>query len=506
MATAATDAGNVLDSTHDDATRGRRPLRTRSARMRALRWLPLVAVAALGVGLALPVSATNLHRPNPSEGLICTNGNATLVGETLGTTTTQVVSRSFVLTARDGYISTNDGNSIYMWSYAEGDKDFQYPGPFLCANEGDRVTVTLRNTLKVPTSIVFTGIPGVKADGVVSQPDGGTSGPATSLTRPAAPGSSVTYTFTAAHPGTFEYASGTDPQLQMQMGMVGGLIVRPSTPTAGCAVPTPPPSCVYAYNPASASNYAYDTLYSGFNTNTEFVHLFTEVDPDMHHWIELGNLSYDWSKYNSRYFLINGRCFPDDLAPNNVSNLPTQPYGALVHLQASSSASNRDTALVRYLNAGPVSIPFHAHGNHEQTVGIDGHELVTATGADASIDRFDIVVAPGQTVDALFSWVDAQNWQPDTNPVGVPVPDQQDRLEGPYWNGTPYLGDQQPLATGRVSYNECGEFYHFAHDHDLIHITSFGISGGGGQLTLVRVDPPPSLQAKYGTTCTVPGR
>jgi hypothetical protein len=289
------------------------------------------------------------------------------------------------------------------------------------------------------------------------------------------------------------------------MGLFGGLIVRPSTPAALCNGATPPASCAYAYNSANAANYAYDTPYSRYDTSWEFVHLFSEVDPDLHHSVERGTYSYDWSKYNARYFMINGRCFPDDLAPNNVSNLPSQPYGALVHIQA-RTASNPDSSLVRYLNASPVSIPFHAHGNHESTVGIDGHELVTASGADASLDRFDIVVAPGQTVDATFSWVDAQNWQPDTNPVGVPVPAQQDRLEGPYWNGSPYLGDLQPLATGRVSYNECGEFYQFAHDHDLIHITSFGISGGGGQLTLIRIDPPPSLQAKYGTTCTVPGK
>jgi len=472
--------------------------------VRSLRWLPLVVVAGLGAGLALPVSATNLHAPKPSEGLLCTNGHTNPVSETQGTTTTQVVSRQFVLTARDGYISTNDGNSIYMWSYAEGDKDFQYPGPFLCAYEGDRVTVTLRNTLKVPTSIVFTGIPGVKSDGVVAQPPGGPH--TTGLTQAAAPGASVTYTFVAGHPGTFEYASGTDPQLQVQMGLFGGLIVRPSTPASQCGG-TPPAgsSCAYAYDPSHPGNYAYNTPYSRFNTNTEFVHLFSEVDPDLHHAIELGHTSYDWAQYNARYFMINGRSFPDDLAPNGVSNLPTQPYGSLVHVEARSD-TNPDPALVRYLNVEPESIPFHAHGNHESVIGIDGHELVTAAGKDASVEHFDIVVGPGQTVDALFTWVDAQNWQPDTHPIGVPVPDQQDRLEGPYWNGSPYLGDREPLATQKVSYNECGEFYHFAHDHDLIHITSFGVSGGGGQLTLVRVDPPKSLQQKYGTTCTVPGK
>jgi FtsP/CotA-like multicopper oxidase with cupredoxin domain len=401
--------------------------------------------------------------------------------------------RSFVLTARDGYISTPDGNSIYMWSYADGTNDFQYPGPYLCANEGEQVTVTLINQLRVPTSIIFTGIPGVKADGSSPQPDVLTVATKDSLVKPAAAhGGSVTYTFTAAHPGTFLYESGTDSQLQVQMGLAGGLIVHSTKPCTAVAPATN--HCAYAY----------DNTFSRYDTDHEYTHLLSEIDPDLHHWIETGNNSYDWTKYNARYWMINGRSFPDDIAPNNMSNIPTQPYGSLVHVQP-RSATNPDPGLIRYLNSGPVGYPFHPHSNHESTVGIDGHELVTATGADASFERFDLVVAPGQTIDAMFTWVDAQNWQPDTNPVQVPVPNQQDRFEGPHWNGSPYLGDLQPLSTGVTRYNECGEFYHVAHSHALFQVTNFGFSGGG-MLTMVRVDPPPDLQQKNGVTCTVPGK
>jgi hypothetical protein len=327
--------------------------------------------------------------------------------------------------------------------------------------------------------------------------------------------------------------------MQVQMGMEGGLIVRPADPAASCGSVATPVSC--AYDPARATNFAYNTPFSEFNTSKEFVHLFSEVDPDLHHTIELrqqsadpaviADTSYDWAAYNSRYFMINGRSFPDDLSPNGTSNQPTQPYGALVHLQPRCDATtapacaptdqdyNPSPVLLRYLNAGPGAIAFHAHGNHESTVGTDGHETVipigpgcaaatppSTTACDASVERFDVNVPPGGTVDTQFTWVDAQQWSADVNPIKVPEPNQQDRLEGPFWNGSPYLGNQQPFNTGVTRYNECGEFYHFAHDHDLIHITSFGISGGGGQLTLVRVDPPPSMQKKFGVTCTVPGK
>jgi FtsP/CotA-like multicopper oxidase with cupredoxin domain len=480
----------------EPARRRRGSARGMTARLRRLWWLVPAAAVAVAGGLRLPVAANYLVAAHPSEGMLCTNGKAGLSG----TTST----RSYVLTARDGYITTPDGNSIYMWSYANGDQGFQYPGPYLCANEGDLVTITLRNLLPTtytdqahlnavhtPTSIAFTGIPGVKVDGVAATPDLATN----SLSKAALNGGgTVTYTFTAAHPGTFLYESGTDPQLQVQMGMVGGLVVRPTGAGYAACTSTGGNHC----------GYAYDDSYSRFDTDHEYVHLLSEIDPDLHHWIEVGNSAFDFAKYNARYWMINGRSFPDTIAPNNVSNLPTQPYGSLVHVQP-RSATNPDASMIRYLNTGPVAYPFHPHSNHESSIGVDGHELTTATGGDASFERFDLNVAPGQTIDSLFTWVDAQDWQPDTNPVSVPVPSQQDRFEGPYWNGTPYLGDLKPLNTGVTRYNECGEFYHVAHSHALFQVTNFGFSGGG-MLTMVRVDPPPALQTKNNVTCTVPGK
>jgi FtsP/CotA-like multicopper oxidase with cupredoxin domain len=481
-------------------------LSTKSVRSQLRRhwWLPTAAVVVVSVGMSVPVNATNLHVANPSEGLICTNGTTaqiTVLGQ-------PVTSRSYVLTARDGYITTPDGNSVYMWSYSEGQKDFQYPGPFLCANEGDHVTITLHNTLKVPTSMLFTGITEVLVNGSPEVADT----PTTGLLQPIAPAGSATYTFTASLPGTFLYESGTDPQLQVQMGLTGGLVVRPSTPAAQCGG-TPAPNCAYAYTPpascdnpytAATAAHAYDNPYSTFNSCQEYVHLLSEIDPDLHHHVEAGDTSFDWAHYNARYYMINGRTFPDTVSPNFSSALPSQPYGALVHVQP-RSAANPNPALIRYLNAGPVAYPFHPHSNHESTLGVDGRPMVTAAGQDASVDRFDVVVAPGQTIDTVFTWVDAQAWNSTTNPVQVPVPDMQDRFEGVFWNGSPYLGVRLPLSNGVTRYNQCGEFMHVAHSHALFQVTNFGFSGGG-MLTMVRVDPPADVQAANGTVCTGPGK
>ena len=456
---------------------------------------------------------------------------------------------SFVLQATTGYITTPDGNSLFMWGYANGNGTFQYPGPILCANEGDNVTITLRNNLPVTTSLVFPGLTRVKVDGLVASLN--VAVPDNSFSKPAATGSQVTYTFSATDPGTFLYESGTNPELQVRMGMVGALVVRPAQlPTLFNAyaadttgtVANPCASDPILSNPEIKSRigtkelgvgFVYNNCSSAFNTDTEFMHLLTEIDPHMHHAIELATCmpvstlnggppctsvadpTYDMTKYLPRYFMINGRSFPDTITPNSSSSIPNQPYGALVHVMprsfdvaATHSAANPDDfnplpAAVRFLNGGPVNYPFHPHSNHDQSIGIDGRMLINDLGAtpvNTSIDRFGYVVAPGQTSEALFNWTDAQKWDPKTNPIGVPQPGPQNRADGPYWNGSPYLGVKLPLLNGITQWNQCGEFYHFAHSHDLVHVTNYG-SPGGGMLTLIRVDPPPSMQARYQSNC-----
>ena len=130
-----------------------------------------------------------------------------------------ITGTTFSLTAKTGYISTADGGSYLMWGYANGAGLMQFPGPTLVVNQGAVVTVNLSNQLPVPVSIVFPGQTGVTASG----------GAPGLLTReaPATIGT-VSYTFTAAQPGTYTYYSGTSPELQVEMGLVGALIVRPT--------------------------------------------------------------------------------------------------------------------------------------------------------------------------------------------------------------------------------------------------------------------------------------
>ena len=485
-------------------------------RRRGARWIALASAGALGA-LLLPMPAA-AQPPALSEGMVCTKSTSLTKGYA-----------TFLLTAGTYYIKTPDGNNSFMWGYGNGNGSFQYPGPVLCMNEGDNVTITLKNTLPFPTSLVFPGNTRIRANGKLEQLDAGTNGLAQAAPAgtPAAP-KSITYTFKATNPGTFIYESGTDPEVQVLMGMVGAIVVRPrlnpndlTNPTSCASLSkagTLPPGSVYAPGEALV----YDDCASAYNPNREFMHLLTEVDPHMHVAIEkatcadvapidkpncaLSAPTYDMTKYVPRYWFINGRAFPDDITPNFAPALPQQPYGALVHVTpknfdpGTALAPNPDynplPALVRFLSGGPVTYPFHPHSNHDQQIGTDGRELVAAGGVSLSFDRFGFVMAPGQTAESLFNWSDGQGFAANPPGIGVPEPSIQNRTDGQYWSGTPYLGVRLPLGAGKTQWNACGEYYQFAHSHALFQITTYGASGGG-MLTLIRVDPPKSWQANH---------
>ncbi len=418
------------------------------------RRLGLLAAATLAMS-SMTGAATVTAAPPPPSGIVCTSDASP--------------APSFTVHATDGYVQIPDGNTIYMWSYSDsGSTTFQLPGPTLCVNQGDLVSVTLVNDLPEPVSIVFPGQTGVLANGLPAEPQMSGS-EVTSLVQPAgASGGSVTYSFVALEPGTYIYQSGTDPAKQVQMGLYGALVVRPLG------------------NP----DWAYNDAATKFKASTEYVQLLSEVDPDLHQAVERGE-AYNITTYHPRYWMINGRSFPDTIAPNGAPWLPSQPYSSMVHIEPSDPSLNPDPALIRYLNVGSLNHPMHPHGNHGRVIARDGRLLEGAGGEDTSFEKFTVLVGAGQTWDSTFTFADQEGWS-TSNPIPVTIPQQQNRV---YWNsatwfsGSPYLGVQDELPTGITSYNQCGEYYHVSHSHALNEAANYD-AGFGGMLTLIRIDPP----------------
>jgi FtsP/CotA-like multicopper oxidase with cupredoxin domain len=431
------------------------PRRDRIGRRRpAALALLLAALLALAAGLTRPGDATAAP-PAPKVGLACTDGVGGATGAPI-----------FNLTTKSGYISLPDGNTAFMWGYSSGSDGFQHPGPVLCVNEGDTVTVILHNTLQVPVSVDFPGQQDVLADGLPARPEVDGSGRITSLTDTAtADGGTITYEFVADQPGTFLYESGTNPETQVRMGLFGALVVRPSM----------------------GADHAYDQANSRYTPGEEFLVLLSEIDPYQHQAVEQGK-TFNINSYHPRYWLINGRGFPDSLADNGASWLPTQPYGALAQIQAHDPTTHPYPGLARYLNVGTEDYPFHPHGNNGLVIGRDGQPLTGAAGEDLSFEKFSINIGPGQTWDVLFRWYDAEGYSP-SNPVPVEVPGLANSVIGTFYSGSPYLGNRNTLPPGTPSLNQCGEFYVISHNHALFQITSWGATMTG-PITYMRIDPP----------------
>lgn len=405
-----------------------------------------VMLAAAALAWAAPATAA-------PEGVVCTDGS---LDAATGT-------RTFNLATATGYVVLPDGNTAFMWGYAPAGGAFQHPGPVLCANQGETVVVVLNNGgLPEAASIAFPGQEGVLANGAPAQPQFDGGGALASLVPAAAPGGGVTYSFVAARPGTFVYESGTAPWKQVRMGLFGALVVRP----------------------ALGAGYAYGRTDSQYVPAEEFMVLLSEIDPYQHDAAQR-NKPFNLTTYHPRYWFVNGRGFPDSIADNGATWLPTQPYGALARIQPKPPGTL--PGLIRYLNVGTEDFPFHPHGNNGLVIGRDGHPVAGPAGEDLSFEKFAINIGPGQTWDVVFRWYDAEAYTPDNFPVTVPS--LANVTLGMFYGGTPFLGVPAVLPPGVSTLNQCGEYWIISHNHALYQITSWGVNMTG-PITYLRIDPP----------------
>ena len=309
----------------------------------------------------------------------------------------------------------------------------------------------------------------------------------------------MTYSFTAGAPGTYLYSSGTDVRKQREMGLYGALIVHPKDDGATPTGKTVALSHATADGSGAGTGYAYAT-------GQEYLHLLSSIDPALHLAVET-NKPYNYTTGSAKYFLINGRSMPDTLAPNNAAWLPSQPYGALLHIQPTdpdptvAAAHDAPQALLRYLNAGDVttrSTPTAARSGSSSVM----VRRSTQDSTDASYEKFLVNVGPGQSVDALVSWGTELGGSP-YDPVNKKIPSDiqlpaiQDQIIGPvdtWFSENPYLGrgadgkTVNPVTVGTTQNNQCGEYYQIAHSHALQQSTNYGASFGG-MMTLIRIDP-----------------
>jgi FtsP/CotA-like multicopper oxidase with cupredoxin domain len=446
---------------------------------------------------------------------------------------------TFNLAANADYISQPDGAMIWSWGYGclQGSSPtyspfsgrcpvMQVPGPTMIVTEGQVVSVTLTNNLPAGagnTSILFPGFQVATSGGVAGL-----------QTQEAAPGATVTYTFTAVNPGTYSYYSGTRPELQIEMGMYGAVVVLPATPQANCK----------SKGSYSLAANAYDHPQSCYDR--EYLFQFAEIDARVHRQAltqsnacaaalaanqTCAPIAVVTEPYHPQYFLINGRSMPDDMDADYAPGYPNQPYNGNPHMHPG------ELVLMRVVGQGRWQHPFHFHGNHARVLARDGNLILssspdpafpTAAKALAGPLLFTIPTVSGQTVDAIFTWTgQGLNWDVygTTNPhtcnghtlaqgasagfdattheycpdhgkaMPVTPPDSNILANGLWYGGSPYMGLQAnnptPLPPGStsVSQNQNGAYAYMWHSHNEREITTNDVFPGGMMMMLI-IDPP----------------
>ena len=416
---------------------------------------------------------------------------------------------TFHLTAQPAFLTQPDGGMIYSWGYGCASQPtsfvpaavprptggcplMQVPGPTLVVTEGQTVTVTLVNNLPAAagnTSLLFPGFQVTATNGVQGL-----------LTRESTPTTStscvtascVTYTFVASSPGTRAYYSGTQGDLQVEMGLYGAIIVLPNTANA----PTCPAHNLHAGLATgattltangekdfrlSATGAAYHVAGSCYDR--EYLFQFTEMDPSIHTQAlaqvtakagcaladPVCHLEVPTEPYHPAYFMINGRSMPDDMDPNYAPEYPHQPYNGNPHMHPG------ELVLLRIVGQGRWQHPFHEHGNHVRILARDGNIILSQSNAAelAGPLLFTTTTTPGLAMDGIFYYTaKGLNWD--------------------MYGHNPTSSD--PLATLTCTPDANGyntgnpaavNYYEWCQDHNKpVQVAPFGDVAAGGPATL----------------------
>jgi FtsP/CotA-like multicopper oxidase with cupredoxin domain len=458
---------------------------------------------------------------------------ALLLASTAYAATPGISGPVFNLTAQAAYLNMPDGQAVYSWGYGcNGTATFaatlggvsfpnqncptmQVPGPTLIVHEGDHVTVNLLNGLPTAagnTSILFPGFQ------VTNPPFGGVAG---LLTREAAPGGTVTYIFTASAPGTHAYYSGTQGDLQIEMGLYGAIVVLPATVPANCTTGYHASNLTaqahWGEHDFRLSQAAYD--HPGSCYDREYLFQWAEMDPRIHKQalaevadpVRLAacaattatkpgcSLDVQTEPYHPAYFLINGRSMPDLMDANYAAEYPHQPYNGNPHMHPG------ELTLIRTIGVGRWQHPFHEHANHVRILARDGNLVLSSSTTPISYNTpggtpasgpplagtlmFNTDTTPGQAFDGIFYFTGkGLNWDPYGHHPG----DTADPLAS-----LPCTPDANGYNTGAPT---AINYFEWCQDHNKpVQLNPFGDVPAGGPVTL----PDPNVftnGAWYGGT------
>ncbi|NWJ46027.1 MAG: multicopper oxidase domain-containing protein [Chloroflexi bacterium] len=305
-------------------------------------------------------------------------------------------------------------------------------------------------------------------------------------------GQNFTYYYKPINPGTYMYHCHFEDVEHVHMGMTGVIFVRalqntgmmrsnPADPINSTLVPavdstnTPIPLARLAGGPASSPlGYVYNDGLQPTDPNSsaydrEFTIFLSEVWAKAH-YNDAHIQPTDWSEYAPDFWLMNGRCYPDTLAPSsNPLVAPSDPRLQFQPISSLVTANEGEKVLLRAVSLG-----------YQQS-------SLNITGIDLRLVGKDAVFLRSNTDEALRTGI------PRINPVNTE-----------FSTNTIYIGPGEsvdaifiaPTFSGGTGTSGLGYDTYLFYNRNFANSTSGSSSSYGGQMTEIRIYPAGTLQSQ----------
>jgi FtsP/CotA-like multicopper oxidase with cupredoxin domain len=293
------------------------------------------------------------------------------------------------------------------WVMEQGTFAANAPAPTIVMNEDDEYFLNLTNTGMIqrpdlfdPHTVHFHGFPNASAifDGV---PDDSI---AINM------GATLTYYYQPKDAGTYMYHCHVEATEHMQMGMLGNLFVRPrqdrcetleDLPADDPRHDLPGASCPSGH--MAGDKYAYDDGDGTTRYDVEVPVQLGSFDPDFHD-ASFNTQPLPFAKMRDRYFLLNGRGYPDTTSTATISTV--DELGRTQHSQPVDTlivAAPGQRILLRISNLNVTDIyTVGVNGPAMEVVGRDARLLRDDDGNNMYYKTNSITIGGGQSADVII--------------------------------------------------------------------------------------------------------
>jgi FtsP/CotA-like multicopper oxidase with cupredoxin domain len=282
------------------------------------------------------------------------------------------------------------------WVMEQGFLAANAPAPTIDVDENDEFFLTLTNVgmairpdLFDPHTVHWHGFPNASSifDGV---PDASIS---------VNMGASLTYYYNVKEPGTYMWHCHVEATEHMQMGMLGSLYVRPAQNKTGYGGDAATVSRLGGNATSAVEGYVYNDGDGSTAYDVEVPIQIGSFDPDFHD-ASFNVQPLPFRDMRDRYFLLNGRGYPDTVDPLVISTegRPSQPVSSLI------TATPGQRILLRISNLNVTQFyTLGTNGLPMEVVGLDARLLRDVDGNNMYYKTNSLTIGGGQSADVIIT-------------------------------------------------------------------------------------------------------